>query len=36
MNELSTQILGMALIFRVPNAEGLAAKMLTVFRIGYI
>jgi hypothetical protein len=34
--KLSVQILQMALIFEVPNAEGLAAKMLTVFRTGYI
>jgi len=26
----------MALIFKVPNAEGLGAKMLTVFRTGYM
>jgi hypothetical protein len=26
----------MALIFKIPNAEGLAAKMLTVFGTGYI
>jgi len=34
--KLSTQIIRMALIFEVPNAEELAAKMLTVFRTGYI
>jgi len=34
--KLSTHILRMALIFEVPNVEGLAAKMLTVFKTGYI
>jgi hypothetical protein len=34
--KLSAQILGMALIFKVPNAEGLAANMLTFFRTAYI
>jgi hypothetical protein len=34
--KISTQILRMTLTFKVRNAEGLAAKMLTVFRTGYI